>query len=278
MSNIIRVFPRATSYTPTDGMAFVGEPPMLRPAQEDVEEIHVSNTFIWDYVESCRLLKSWRSQYPQAIMRIGGPVWNSPVDTFTPGLYVRQGVTFTSRGCPMACEWCLVPGREGKLQIYDPIPAGHIIQDNNFLSCPGSHRQKVYAMLAQQPRAAVFAGGLQPGRVTTRVADELRGVRIACAFLAADTAESLQALRRAVERLSWLGRKKLRCYMLLGYGDDTLQKAEARLETAWEMGVLPFAQLYRPAEGEIDYSPEWRALAKAWSRPAAMVAMHKKAL
>ena len=35
---IIRVFPRRTSLTPVDDMAFVGNPPMLRPeADEEVQ-------------------------------------------------------------------------------------------------------------------------------------------------------------------------------------------------------------------------------------------------
>jgi hypothetical protein len=111
--------------------------------------------------------------------------------------------------------------------------------------------------------------------ITDSVAEELRGIRIVEVFLAADTVESLPILEKAVRRLSFLNRRKLRCYMLCGFGGDTIDKATERLERAWGIGVLPFAQLYQPADRWIDYSDEWRALAREWSRPAAMFANHR---
>lgn len=241
----------------------------MRP---EADGVHVSVAFTWDVPQAERLVQAWGQYYP--VVKLGGPALNSPVDGFTPGQYVKSGVTFTSRGCDGRCPWCLVPEREGCLVELDPIVPGYIIQDNNLLACSAEHRWRVYRMLANQPRAAVFAGGIQPSRVTYEIAEELRGVRIDSLFLAADTLPSLGILRRAVDRLSFLGRKKLRCYMLLGFGNDTLADAAQRLQIAWEIGVMPFAQMYQPPNGRIAYSPAWRALAKAWSRPAAMMAMH----
>jgi len=45
VTRIIRVFPRRTSFTPVDELAFVGDPPLERPA---ADEVHVSCTFTWD--------------------------------------------------------------------------------------------------------------------------------------------------------------------------------------------------------------------------------------
>ena len=160
------------------------------------------------------------------------------------------------------------------MREYETIAPGYIINDNNFLQCSTTHRQRVYAMLAKQPRAAVFAGGLQASLVTDEIAAELRDVRIKELFLAADSAAALGPLSRAVERLHWLGRRKLRCYVLIGYGGETIEQAERRLEACWQTGVLPFAQLYRAPDREIDYSREWRELQRKWARPAAMFASH----
>ncbi|MFH0899052.1 MAG: hypothetical protein V2A73_00340 [Pseudomonadota bacterium] len=272
---MLRVFPRRTAYTPIDDMAFVGDPPLIWPNDEKPEanEVHVSVAFTWDVDEGQRLAEAWRHHYP--IVKVGGPAMGSKPNGFTPGLYIRRGVTFTSRGCNGFCPWCLVPQREGKLRLCDPIPEGYVVQDNNFLQCPRSHRQRVYQMLARQRRAALFAGGLQASLVNDQIADELRGLRIESVFLAADTRDSLWALERALKKLAFLPRRKLRCYTMVGYGNELLDEAEERLETIWRLGAMPFAQLYRPPEGRAEYSREWAALARKWSRPAAMMATHK---
>jgi hypothetical protein len=157
---IIRVFPRKTSHTPTDELAFVGEPPLMRPADGVV---HVSVAFTWDVPRARQLAQAW-GQYYQTVL-IGGPALDAKPDGFMPGRYVKSGVTFTTRGCNGHCPWCLVPKREGRLQIVEDFCEGHIIQDNNFLQAPAAHRARVYQMLGRQPRAAVFGGGggLMPG-------------------------------------------------------------------------------------------------------------------
>lgn len=271
MIKVIRVFPRHTTYTPTDGLAFVGDPPLWRP---EADEVHISVTFSWDVAEGERLLRAWAQYYPFVV--IGGPAIRPyQGDAFTPGLYVKQGVTFTSRGCNNRCPWCLVPEREGRLREL-PIQPGHIIADNNFLQCSPEHRRRVYAMLDRQPRAARFSGGLDARLVTDEVAAELRAIRIDEVFLAADTDGALRPLEAAIARLAFLRRRQLRCYVLCGFGGETVEQARRRLEAVWEMGALPFAQLYQPPDRWIDYNGEWRALAREWSRPAAMFANHER--
>lgn len=271
---IIRVFARRTSYTPVDEWAFVGDPPLWKPDQNVVIDVSVSVCFSWDIVEGQRLVGAWRNYYP--VVRIGGPAFGNWEGSFTPGLYVKQGVTFTSRGCPRRCPFCLVPEREGALQLL-PIQPGHIVNDNNILACPPAHRLAVWQMLGQQRKAAVFAGGLDARLVTDEIADELRGLRIQAAFLAADTDAALPALRKAAGRLAFLGRGKLRCYVLCAFDGETIPQAEARLEAVWDAGCMPFCQLWQPhGPRRIDYGPEWRRLQKAWSRPALTKALHRQ--
>jgi len=132
-------------------------------------------------------------------------------------------------------------------------------------------------MLRRQKRAAIFAGGLEAALVSESIADELRSIRIDHVFLAADTDLALKPLATALERLSFLGdRRKLRVYALCGYGSDAPDKAVRRLEAIWALGGMPFAQLWQPPDRWIEYNPEWRALARTWSRPAVMMAMHKE--
>lgn len=265
---IIRVFPRKTSMTPTDDpYVFVGDPPLWRP---EVTEVHISVTFTWDREEGERLRQTWSQYYPKVFL--SGPAFWGESSLFQPGLYVKNGVTFTSRGCNNNCPWCLVPEAEGPLRTI-PIMPGYIIQDNNFLQCPSSHRRAVFQMLDSQSRAAVLTGGLEAELLTDEIADELRGLRIHQVFLAADTAVALRPLRKAIQKLAFLPRQKLRCYVLIAYDGETLEQAEARLRRVWELGAMPFAQLFQPPDHYICYDHKWKALARIWSRPAAMKAL-----
>lgn len=262
---IIRVFPRRTSMTPRDDMAFVGDPPLWRP---EADEVHVSVAFTWDIAEGRRLAEAWAAHYP--IVRIGGPAIDGEGNGFVPGKYIKQGVTFTSRGCPNHCPWCLV---KGGLRLL-PIMPGHIIQDNNFLATPKDHRLAVYEMLRGQPKAAIFSGGLESRRLTDEIAEELQSIRISSVFLAADTKAAIGPLREAVGRLGFLRQWQRRCYVLIAFNGEMLSETEERLEAVWQAGATPFAQLYQPPDHYIGYAREWKALARTWSRPAAMAAMH----
>lgn len=265
---IIRVFPRKTSLTPEDTYAFVGDPPLWRPG---ADEVHVSVTFTWDIREGHRLRDAWAQHYP--IVRIGGPAIAPPKGGFEPGMYIKDGVTFTSRGCPHRCPWCLVPGREGALRLLD-IKPGWIIQDNNFLATPRQHQEQVYAMLRSQCHKIDFAGGLEAARIDDWVASQLQRLRISQLFLACDTETALKPLRLAVSRLPFLNRRQLRCYVLIGFHSETLSRAERRLEAVWQAGCLPFAQLFQPSTHYVKYPLDWRNLARRWSRPAIIFSRH----
>lgn len=261
---IIRVFPRRTAYTPTDDYAFVGYPPMMRP---EATEVHVSCVFSWDMDLAIGLRAAWQQYY--RLVLLDGPAFNRSHGHFEPNRYVKQGITFTTRGCDNHCPWCLVPEREGKLRPLE-IKPGYIIGDNNLLQSSQNHIDAVFQMLRGQNQAAVFSGGLDARLITDSMAEALRSLRINQLFLACDTEPRLVPLRKAVYKLKTLGRDKLRCYVLIAYNGETIQQAENRLISVWEAGCLPFAQLYQPPERkQIKYSKEWRDLARTWSRPAA---------
>ena len=178
------------------------------------------------------------------------------------------GVTFTSRmqqPLPVVSR----AGTRGAAAGTDS--RGHIINDNNFLQC-SDHRRRVRD--AGSAAKAVRQGFSFTGH--DEIAAEFRDIRIRDVFLAADTEAALRPLEKAVSRLAFLGRERLRCYVLIGYGGETIEQAERRLRAVWEIGAMPFAMLYQPADRWIDWPAEWRALARTWSRPAAMKAEMRK--
>ena len=151
---------------------------------------------------------------------------------------------------------------------------GHIIQDNNLLQCSRHHILRVMAMLRKQRRVS-FKGGLDARLFSDWFSDELRSLRLDEMFLACDYPAALEPLERALAKLEWMGRGKdgllrhVYCYVLLAYKGQTMEEAEVQLRSVYMAGALPFAQLYQPPEKWIVYSPEWRRLARTWSRPAA---------
>ena len=251
--------------TPLDDYAFVGDPPMFLPP---ADEVHVSCTFTWDKHEAQRLAKAWGQYYPA---KLGGCAVNSPANGFMPRMYVRRGVTITSRGCNNQCPWCLVQEREGKLREIQIHPGNNII-DNNILQCSKSHLSKVFDMLKSQ-HSIEFTGGLDARLLTTPIVDDLRSLSISQLFFACDHKEAIKLLEKARRLLDCFKQHQLRCYALLAYNGETISQAQDRLVAIWKLGFMPFAQLYQPPDEYIEYPREWRRLAWIWSRPAAMKAV-----
>jgi len=250
--------------TPRDTYAFVGDPPLFIPP---ADEVHISCAFTWDIPKAQRLANAWQQYYS---VKIGGPALRSSANGFVPNLYVRQGVTFTSRGCNNRCPWCLVPHFEGNLREIE-VTAGNHIQDNNLLQCSKPHIAKVIDMLRSQHEIC-FSGGLDSRLLTDDIADDLRSLKVKHLFFAADTKQAIKPLERARQKLEGFTRNQLRCYVLLAFDGETIDHAIERLEAIWGLGFMPFAQLYQPPGQWINYSQEWRHLARTWSRPAAMKA------
>jgi len=257
----IRVFPRKTKWTPEDELVFIGDPPLFRPAQMP---ICVSVTFTWDIPEGQRLLRAW-SQYYQNIT-IGGPALDDPGGEFEPGMFVKDGVVETSRGCPKKCEWCFVPQREGKLRELE-IKQGYIVIDNNLLACSRSHLAGVFLMLSEQTKAAQFKGGLDATLFQPWHKSLFDSIRVSEMFFACDTVEAIKPLERVANLLNGISIEKKRCFVMIGR-EETIEEAEKRLQKVYTLGFLPFAQLYQPRE-KIQYPKDWRDLGRKWSRPAA---------
>lgn len=268
---ILRVFPHRTRYTPIDRMAVVGMPKGIIP---DHDEIHISCLFTWDKPLCEQLAISWR-YFAGSKVTVGGPAYNSPTPDFVPGVYVKPGIIFTSRGCNNHCPWCMVPRVEGPLRELEITP-GNVIQDNNLLQTSRSHQDKVFSMLEAQS-GICFKGGFEAALVDERLVERLSSLkhdngtsRVKEIWLACDTDNALPIFRAACEKLSNAGftREKIHCYVL-SYGKD-MRADEARARAVYNAGAMPFMQLYRDfSDRKTQYSKEWNAFARMWQRPAA---------
>ena len=263
MKRIIRVFPRRTAYTPTDEYAFVGMPPGLFVPEHD--EVHISVTFTWDMNYAEEIAYQWEGVTNKPV-KLGGPAYLSAARDFSPGMYVKKGIVFTSRGCNNNCSFCGVRQIEGKLTEL-PIYEGNIIQDNNFLQCSRQHKDKVFEMLKKQ-RGIEFRGGLQSNLIDDHFIEGIRGLHIRRLWLACDTDAALPAFKSAMEKLRAAGfdRNHISCYSLIGHDMD---KEEARNREIYLAGAMPFSQLERDfTRTKTQYSKEWRDFERRWQRPA----------
>jgi hypothetical protein len=124
-------------------------------------------------------------------------------------------------------------------------------------------------MLREQDRAVKFCGGLDKHFFKPWHRALFDSIKIDELWFACDVTTDLPWLERTAEILSGIPMRKLRCYTMIGYDTEPLDQAEKRIERVFELGFMPFTQLYRPDEGPKSYPEEWKKVARKWSRPAA---------
>jgi len=270
---ILRVFPRKTNMTPDDDLVYFGPPGLFRP---EVDEVHVSVTFSWDIRKATSLYEDWKIYYPNNI-HIGGPAWvdSDFTNNFTPGLYVKSGITFTSRGCNFDCQWCLVPKREGSFREIE-IHKGNIIQDNNILLSSKNHLNKVFQMLKNEK--AICFKGIDCLLLKDWQVEQMRSLKIKEIWLALDDWGKSKYFEGACKKLLKAGfkRNNIRAYVLAGFNEPVME-SEGKLRFAYECGSLPFVQLYQDGTNRTKRKEEIQFI-RSWSRPAAIKAIMNKEL
>jgi len=268
----LRVFVKKTSYTPMDGYTRIGFPDLFMPT--NIDEVHISTIFSWDIEKALRLKRNYEQYYPKVL--VGGPAFaNGEYDPhFTPSLYVKKGITITTRGCNFKCPFCLVDKKEGRFQEVN-IEQGNIIQDNNILLASRDHLRKVFDMLKTQ-KAIRFIGGLDKRLLKNWHIEELRSLHIKELWLAFDNWDHKKEFEVVMDKLKKAGfsRNKIRCYVLAGF-NEPIQASEERLKFVYNCGALPFIQKYR-GENEDQLSKEDSKYIRKWSRPAIIKTINKK--
>lgn len=263
---IARVFPRKTKATPDDDMVFFGPPPLL--LLPEIDEVHVSVAFTYDRPKAEELAEDWR--VAGVPVKLGGPACDDPAEgEFIPGRYLKKGYTITSRGCNNKCWFCIAPRREGPLRELE-IKDGWDILDNNLLQCSEDHIRAVFDMLKRQPVRPKFTGGLESKELKPWHCDLLREVKAKRMYFAYDTPDDYEPLVEAGKMLRDAGitaaSHVASCYCLIGYQGDTFDKAQERMEQTIKAGFMPYAMLYRDAQGKVD--KEWSRFQREWLRPA----------
>ena len=150
------------------------------------------------------------------------------------------------------------------------ITDGWIIQDNNLFAASEKHILSVFDMLRRQDRNVFFTGGIDKHFLKPWHVELLKSIKVGELWLACDKKADVAYLRRTMEMLRGSFKtRQLRCYTMIGFGGESLQDGEQRVRDVYEMGFLPFCQLYQPMQrNRTVYDREWRDVQKYWSRPA----------
>lgn len=263
---IARVFPRRTAATPDDDLVYINCPPPILTLPE-MDEVHISVTFTWDIPRAEKLAREWETT--GVPVRVGGPAYNDRMGDFIPGLYIKQGYTFTSRGCPNNCWFCSV-AKCAKGQLRElPIQDGYNILDDNILATSAQHFRAVCDMLKRQPEKPIFTGGIEAKILKPWQANLLKEIKTKRLYCAYDTPDDYEPLVYAGRMLRDAGftvaSHAMCCYVLIGYRGDTFARAEHRLIQTVKAGFVPYAMLYRDDTGEVDN--DWRTFQREWCRP-----------
>lgn len=264
-SDMIRVFARKTNASPDDDEAFFGPPDMFMSGNGEL--VGVSCTFTYDKGRADMLMEQWaKAGYD---VSCGGPAYGDRSGAFVPGLHVKMGMTITSRGCNNNCWFCYVPKREGKLREL-PIRDGWNILDDNLLQCSRGHIETVFAMLKRQKHKARFTGGLEAASLEDWHISLLVDLKPERVYFAYDTSDDFEPLVIAAHKLRSIGWKyqRMSCYVLVGHPKDTMGQAERRLESVAQLGVMPFAMLWRNEVGKVQ--KEWQRFQRHWASPVAV--------
>lgn len=270
---ILRIFPRKTNATPNDDNVIINRMPEL---YDEADQIHISVAFTWDIPRAEKLAYMWQSVAP---VSLGGPAFNQSGNEFEPGMYLKHGYTITSRGCPNKCWFCSVPKRDPILREFD-IKPGYNIVDDNLLACSGQHIIKVFEMLKVQKHEVSFTGGIEAKLLKQWHVDLFTQIRLKELFCAYDTPDDYEPLIEAGKMFKEAGityeNRKARCYVLIGYPNDTFEKALKRIKQTLDAGFFPFAMLWRNEKGE--YKREWRQFQREWANPIITAVNSKKIL
>ena len=214
---LARVFPRRTKATPDDAYAFVGLPPKTLP--EDITEVHISVSFVWDLARAEELAVLWSKAAP---VKIGGPATGQRGEDFVPGRYLRQGYVITSRGCNGSCWFCEIPRREGSVRELSVSPGWNCLDDNLF-ACSEAHIREVFKMLEGQKklrRRTFFTGGLEAALIKEWHIELLKRLRPKEIFFGCYDDEKFHHLREAMKLFKegdYFSHNTLRAYVLIGY-------------------------------------------------------------
>ncbi len=161
---------------------------------------------------------------------------------------------FLTRGCPRACGFCIVSGKEGRRsrqvadlsEFWDGQREIKLL-DPNLLACP--EHERLLLQLAESRAYVDFSQGLDIRLITPDNVALLNRVRVKAVHFAWDdpNTDLTGYFRRFVELTAIKSDRRRRVYVLTNYG-STHEQDLYRVETLRSLGYDPYVMVYdRPS-------------------------------
>lgn len=169
-------------------------------------------------------------------------------------------ICFTTRGCPNKCGYCMVWKMEPDFYIQPNWKKSitenkfeiALISDNNFLSAPISHIEKVVKTLIDNKKKVIFNNAIDVRLMTkekAKLISKLKYTRNGLRF-AFDRMEDDGYYQKAMEMMIETGFKikgNSYTYILFNF-NDTPKEAYYRAKESWKYGSNPYLMKYRPLD------------------------------
>lgn len=260
--------------------------PRLLP---NYDEIYITSLFTYNFNEVISCIRKYQSLYPDAKIHVGGILASllpdlikketgiSPhiglleeAEKYPPDYSLfpklKFSITFTTRGCPRRCRYCVVPKIEPKFIVREnwekDIAPHHekiIFWDNNWLYSPNFHED--IEKLKKINKPFDFNQGLDCRLFDEEVAKLLSETKIYPLRFAFDGPHHDGYIQNAIKLAKKHGFSDIRVYVLYNSPEDydTPEYFYYRIRQLNDLGVAVYPMKYRPINSTRRnwVSPNW---------------------
>ena len=213
--------------------------------------LYLSVVFSWDIERAVEMAKAHKGK-----VIVGGPATMVQPEKFTgiaeirdscdivePIIFHNPLASYSTRGCPNNCGFCVVPKIE-PYYLEDPnFRPAPVMCDNKFLAASIKHQKRVIDKLKHFPKVD-FNQGLDAHLFDIPAAVRLSELNLKARF-AFDHVNDEQAIADAISLCKRHTTKDIGVYVLIGY-NDTPDDAIYRLELLRSWGIKTNPMRYQP--------------------------------
>ena len=215
------------------------------------QTVNISVVFSWDAAKAYSRAVWWKQQ--GWAVRVGGPgvfllkrdfaeIAEVGGDVPDAVLHHNASATFSSRGCPVGCYFCVVPVMEGReftlIEDFEPRP---VLCDNNLSALPDEFQDHVISRyLATGVPLLDANSGFEPQTFDETVLRRWSAINKGPWRFAYDETKEGEDVRRVCRMLSDHSANKKRVYVLIG--NEPFEACLDRIKEVIAWGAEPHAQ------------------------------------